>query len=163
LRTDAHEIRDARGGGSFARLVIALCRLPRYRRFDLSGEHCMKRILIAAAAAAILSSTAHAGDLFAGMYGNSLNITGSDGVKFTVYINQDMSWEEHYADGSVIKGTYAWKDPQTACFTQTTPTPPDPSKAVNCFGPQSEHKVGDSWSINGADGKPATLVLTAGR
>jgi hypothetical protein len=122
----------------------------------------MKRILLAAATLALSAGLAHA-DTFSGMYGNTLTITGSDGMKFTVFINQDMSWEEHLADGSMLKGTYAWKDAATACFTQSDPAPKDPSKATNCFGGQTEHKVGDTWTMNGADGKPSSLALTAGR
>ncbi len=122
----------------------------------------MKGILLAAAILAATAGIAHA-DPYSAMYGNSLNITGSDGMKSTVYINQDMSWEQHMSDGSVIKGTYAWKDDQTACFTVTTPPPKDATKATTCFGAQSAHAVGDTWTMNGSDGKPATLTISAGR
>jgi hypothetical protein len=122
----------------------------------------MQRILLAIGALTVSAGLAHA-DPYAAMYGNSVAITGSDGMKSTVYINQDMSWEQHNSDGSVVKGTYAWKDDQTACFTAVTPPPKDASKATTCFGSQSAHQVGDTWTMNGSDGKPATLSITAGR
>ena len=123
----------------------------------------MKRFLLAAAVLALTTGVARAGDLYTNLYANTLTITGSDGMKSTVLINQDMSWEQHFANGNVLKGTYAWKDPQTACFTVVTPPPKDPKMATNCFGAQAVHAVGDTWTMNGADGKPATLAITAGR
>jgi hypothetical protein len=84
-------------------------------------------------------------------------------MKSTVFINQDMSWENHLGNGTVLKGTYAWKDAQTACFTQATPPPKTPDQATTCFNAQATHNVGDSWTMNGPDGKTSTLSITAGR
>lgn len=122
----------------------------------------MTRLFLATAAVVLAGGAAYA-DPFASMYGNTLSITSADGSKSAVYINQDMSWEQHLAGGQVLKGTYAWKDAQTACFTVTDPPPKDPGTATNCYGPQSDHKVGDSWTLNDAAGKPSALALTAGR
>lgn len=122
----------------------------------------MKPIFILASAVACLATAAHA-DPYTNLYGNTLTMTAADGKKSTVFVNQDMSWEQHLADGTVLKGTYAWKDAATACFTIVTPPPKDPKTATNCFGAQSNHNVGESWSMNGADGKPNTMMITAGR
>ena len=76
----------------------------------------MKRILLGLSALALSAGVAHA-DPYANLYANTLSITGSDGSTSTVFVNQDMSWEQHLPKGMVLKGTYAWKDAQTACFT----------------------------------------------
>ena len=122
----------------------------------------MNRILLAASALVLVTSAAYA-DPYANLYGNTLSMTGSDGSKSTVLINQDMSWEQHFANGTVLKGTYAWKDATTACFTIVTPAPKNPAQATNCFPAQASHNVGDTWTMNGADGKASTLTITAGR
>jgi hypothetical protein len=122
----------------------------------------MKRILLALSALAFTAGIAHA-DPYTNMYGNTLSMTGADGSKSTVFINQDMSWEQHTPTGVVVKGTYAWKDPSTACFTIVTPAPKDPNMATVCYPAQAAHNVGDSWTMNGPDGKPNTLAITAGR
>lgn len=123
----------------------------------------MKRVLLAAAALVALASVAQAADPFASMYGNTVTITGADGTKVTSFVNQDMTWEQHMPDGMTVKGTYAWKDASTACFTQTDPAPKSPDQETVCLPNQTAHNVGDSWSVPGRDGKPVTVVITAGR
>jgi hypothetical protein len=123
----------------------------------------MKRILLAGAALLALSGTALAADAYANFYGNTVSITGSDGSKVTSFVNQDMTWEQHWANGMVTKGTYAWKDATTACFTQTDPAPKSADQGPVCLQNQAAHNVGDSWSVAGADGKPVTVSLTSGR
>jgi hypothetical protein len=122
----------------------------------------MKRILLAASAIALSASVAHA-DPYANLYGNTLTITAADGSKSTVLINQDGSWQQQFANGTVLKGTYAWKDTATACFTIVTPPPKDPNAPPFCPGNQTAHAVGDTWTMNGADGKSTSLTITAGR
>ena len=123
----------------------------------------MKRILIASALLAASATFAHA-DPYTTLYGNTLSITAADGSKSSVWINQDMTWEQHFANGTVLKGTYAWKDADTACFTTTDPPPKDPSMKPFCPANQSKpHNVGDNWSMQGPDGKTTTLTITAGR
>lgn len=123
----------------------------------------MKHALLATAALLALAGTAHAADPYASWYGNTLTITGSDGSKLTVFVNADMSYEQHFANGAVEKGTYAWKDASTACYTQVDPAPSSPDKATNCFPDQVAHNVGDTWTTQMPDGKTYSLTLTAGR
>jgi hypothetical protein len=123
----------------------------------------MTRILLAGAALFALAGVAQAADLYSAMYGNTVTITGPDGAKVMAYVNQDMTWERHGSDGSVVKGTYAWKDATTACFTQTDPAPKSPDQATFCLPNQMVHSVGDSWTATGADGKASTVAITAGR
>ncbi|MGD0192640.1 MAG: hypothetical protein ABSD74_18025 [Rhizomicrobium sp.] len=122
----------------------------------------MKRIILAVSALLFTASVANA-DPYANLYSNTLTITGADGMKSTIFINQDMSWEQHTSSGAVLKGTYAWKDPQTACFTVVTPPPKSPDQATNCYPAQTDHNVGDTWTMNGPDKKPMTLTISAGR
>jgi hypothetical protein len=122
----------------------------------------MRRILLGLSALALSAGIAHA-DPYANLYANTLSMTLADGTQTTVFINQDMSWEQHLPKGAVLKGTYAWKDAQTACFTVVTPPPKDSTMATNCYGTQAAHNVGDTWTMNGPDGKPNTLSIVAGR
>ena len=120
----------------------------------------MKRFLLAAAMVAASVGVAHA-DPFANMYGNTITITGADGKASKAFINPDMTWERHMPDGSVSKGSYAWKDADTACFTATDPAPkPGDAPACAKMGP---HNVGDTWTDKDASGSTETFALTAGR
>ncbi|HXC53684.1 MAG TPA: hypothetical protein VNU97_00155 [Rhizomicrobium sp.] len=121
----------------------------------------MKRIIFAAAAAAVLSVAAQA-DPFAGAYGNTVTQTWPDGSKYTIYVNQDGSWEGHMG-GKTSKGTFTWKDATHACFTTTDPAPADPSKATGCAEIKGDHKVGETWTDPTPDGKSVTITITAGR
>ena len=121
----------------------------------------MTRILLAGAAFLALTSVAFA-DPYQSMYGNTVTITNADGSKTTSFVNQDMTYETHTANGTVMKGTYAWKDATTACFTQTDPAP-QPNQQPLCLQNQTAHNVGESWSVEGMDSKPVTVSITAGR
>lgn len=123
----------------------------------------MKRVLISAMAFFVAGGTAMAGDLYANLYGNTVTITGPDGSKVMAYVNQDMTWENRMAGGANVKGTYSWKDATTACFTRVDPAPKSTEQATVCLPNQTAHNVGDSWTTNDSDGKPATITLTAGR
>ena len=120
----------------------------------------LKRFVLATTAALLLTGTAQA-DPFVNMYGNTVSITTPDGKTSKAYVNKDMSWERDMADGSILKGTFAWKDPSTACFTQVTP-PPKAGTAPNC-AKIDEHKVGDTWTVTDADKKVTSYTATAGR
>jgi hypothetical protein len=121
----------------------------------------MKRVFLVAAVLLASAGSALA-DPYANYYGNTVSITGSDGTKVATYVNADMTWEQHVGS-MATKGTYAWKDATTACFTQTDPTPKSPDQATVCFQNQSAHNVGDSWTVTGGDGKPIAITLVAGR
>src|ERR1700678_1641097 len=100
----------------------------------------MTRVLLAGAAFFALTSMAQAADPYQGMYGNPVTITGSDGMKVISFVNQDMTWEQHGPNGMVVKGTYAWKDATTACFTQTDPAPQAGAPPL-CLQNQGMHNV----------------------
>ncbi|MBI3678400.1 MAG: hypothetical protein HY243_17455 [Proteobacteria bacterium] len=122
----------------------------------------MKRILLASAALALTMGAAHA-DQFAAVYGNTVTNTGPDGKKTVIYVNADKTWEQHRPDGTVLKGTFTWKDDTHACFTQTDPAPADPSKAGGCDEIKGDHKVGDTWTDKDDKGQTWTMSITAGR
>jgi hypothetical protein len=121
----------------------------------------MKRILLGAVAAFAVATAAHA-DPFAVAYGNTVTQT-YNGKTTTLYVNEDKTWEQH-ADGKVVKGTYAWKDDHTACFTVTDPAPTDPSKATMCNAIEGDHKVGDTWTEQLPNNAGTiAMAITAGR
>lgn len=122
----------------------------------------MTRILLAGAAFFALTSMAQAADPYQSMYGNTVTITAPDGMKIVSLVNQDMTWEQHGPNGMVVKGTYAWKDATTACFTQTDPAP-QAGATPACLANQATHNVGETWTVPGMDGKPVTVAITAGR
>jgi hypothetical protein len=113
----------------------------------------MKRILLAAAAFAV-SATVALADNLAGYYGNTVEVTAPDGKVSKSRVNADKTWSTVNPDGSTSKGTWAWKDEKTACFTQTEP-PPAPDAKPACFEIQP-HKPGDSWEVKSPDGKMTT-------
>lgn len=115
-------------------------------------------------AAVLLSTAAAQADPFAVAYGNTVTQTLPDGSKTIIYVNPDMTWEQHRSNGQVLKGTYAWKDGTHACFTMTDPAPADPAHATNCNEIKGDHKVGDTWTETMPDGKTSiTMAITAGR
>ena len=122
------------------------------------------KLALAAAAVLVATAAAQAEDLFAVAYGNTVTQTMPDGSKTVTYVNPDRTWEQHMADGKVMKGTYAWKDEHTACFTMVDPAPKDPANATNCNSIEGTHKVGDTWTEQLPDNKGAiTMAISAGR
>ena len=123
----------------------------------------MKSVFLVAAAAVLLASAAHA-DPFATIYGNTVTTTAPDGSKVVTYVNQDGTWERHAPDGTVMKGTFAWKDAQTACFTVASP-PPAQGQAVTpmCRAFTGTHNVGDTWTDTDPKGNVYSSTITAGR
>lgn len=110
------------------------------------------------------ASAADVEDRFAAAYGNTVIDTMPDGSKAVLYINPDHTWEERTGDGKTVKGTYAWRDDHTACFTVADPPPQDPSQATSCNAVEGHHKVGDTWTEQLPDHKGAiTTTITAGR
>lgn len=110
----------------------------------------MKRILLGAAVLALSAGAAFADNL-AGYYGNTVVITGPDGKVTKSKVNADKTYSSVLPDGTTTKGTWAWKDDKTACFTQTEPAPAA-GQAPACFN-IDPHKVGDSWETPTPDGK----------
>jgi len=122
----------------------------------------MKRILLATAAFALSAALAHAGDVFEGYYGNTVNITYPDGKTAKAYVNPDKTYENHRSDGLTLKGTYEAKPDGTVCFTQKEPPPPPEMKQPFCTK-VDPHKPGDSWSSKDDKGNETKLTMTAGR
>ena len=124
----------------------------------------IRTVALAAAVMFAATAAAQAEDLFAAAYGNTVTQTMPDGTKVEIYVNPDKTWERHMAGGKVIKGTYAWKDASTACFTVTDPAPADPSKATGCDTIEGNHKVGDTWTETiPNNGGTITMAIKAGR
>lgn len=121
----------------------------------------MKTVAIALALLAV--STAASADPFEGLYGNTATSTSPDGKTYTFYFNPDGTFENHNPGGMVVKGTYAWKDAATACFTVTDPAPRPGENASNCRPFPVTHHVGDVWIEKDSDGVAYTNTIKAGR
>jgi hypothetical protein len=123
----------------------------------------MKLAIIAGVALALSTAAAQA-DQFAGMYGNTVIVKDEDGTTSRVYINADKTWEQRMANGKVARGTYSWKDDTHFCIVVTDPAPkPGEQAEPECHEMSGDHKVGDTWTMTGSDGKPTTLSIVAGR
>ncbi len=122
----------------------------------------MKRLILAAATVSMLATAADA-DPFASAYGNTLTTTAPDNTKVVTYVNADGTWERHAADGSILKGTFVWKDAQTACFTVTDPAPKQGDQSTGCRTFTATHAIGDTWTDKDPKGNVYTSTLTAGR
>ena len=120
------------------------------------------KYMLFAAVALGFATMAQAEDAYAPMYGNTLHITAPGGTKTFIYVNPDMTWEEHLTDGTVMKGTYYWRDAKHACFITLQPPPRKSGEPPVCVVPEARHKVGDVWTYKDEDGI-STLRLTAGR
>ncbi|HEY2069851.1 MAG TPA: hypothetical protein VGG48_09880 [Rhizomicrobium sp.] len=122
----------------------------------------MIRTILASAAVCLLATAASANP-FDAAYGNTVTQVFPDGKTFTIYVNQDGTWEQRGPDG-VTKGTFAWKTATNVCFTQVSPAPKDPSQATNCNEIKGEHKVGDSWTETLPNNAGSIkMSITAGR
>jgi hypothetical protein len=122
----------------------------------------MKNVLLGAALAALTATAAYA-DQFAGIYGNTVNITRPDGSKVVVYVNADKTWEQRTADGKVVKGTFVWESDTKVCFTVTDPKPEKPEDGKSCDEITGNHKAGDTWTETDSKGGKTTISIVAGR
>jgi len=126
----------------------------------------MKKIVAAVAAACVLASSAAFAGPFDSAYGNTVTQTMADGTKVVVYVNADGTWQRSM-NGATAKGTYTWKNPTTACFTQTDPAPTADQQKQMGDGCQDfagpAHVVGDTWTETGPGGQKITVAITAGR
>ena len=120
----------------------------------------MKRILLATAVLALSAGTALA-DNFAGYYGNTVVQTAPDGKVTKSKVNADKTYTAVQPDGTNASGTWAWKDPTEACFTQTSPAPAAGQGPV-CYKIEPK-KAGDKWEVPTPDGKAKIKIeLVAG-
>ena len=122
----------------------------------------MKQVYLFILVVTTVIGPAHA-DPFRGMYGNTATSTGPDGKTTLYYFNKDGTFENHFPSGRVIKGTYAWKDAQTACFTVTDPPLAKGESATNCRPFPVTHHVGDTWTEMDSEGVVYTNSIKAGR
>jgi hypothetical protein len=122
----------------------------------------MKRIALGLLLAAGAGFCAHA-DPLAGLYGNTATSTGPNGKTTSYYFNADGTFENRFSSGRSIKGTFTWKDAQTACFTVTDPPPAKGENATNCRAFPVAHHVGDTWVEKDSEGVAYTNAVVAGR
>lgn len=122
----------------------------------------MKRAIISVAVLILLVTAAEA-DPFADMYDNTATSTSPSGKTTLYYFNRDGTFENHFASGRTVKGTWVWKDSHTACFTVTDPPPKPGESATNCKAFPVTHHVGDSWTETDSEGVSYTNSIRPGR
>ena len=122
----------------------------------------MKRANLIAAACGLaalgLTTSANAGDIMAGMYGNTIVVSYPGGKVTKVYVKPGGAYTV-IRDGMTINGTWADDGKQT-CYTETDPAPSAGTKPV-CV-PTAAHKVGDTWTVKDAQGGTGNAVVVAG-
>jgi hypothetical protein len=118
--------------------------------------------MLLAVSCALIATAAQA-DPFEGLYGNTVTSTSASGKVYVYYFNKDGTFENHYPSGSVIKGTYIWKDAQTACFTVTDPPPAPGDSGTNCRPFTETHHAGDTWTEKDSEGVVFTNTIIPGR
>ncbi len=120
----------------------------------------MNRFGLVIVVPALMAGAAHA-DPLSSLYGNTVAATTADGKTSKGYVNADMTWEQIMSDGTVVKGTYSWRDATTACFVQSDP-PPRADSPPNCTKVE-EHKIGDTWTATDPKNQTTSYTLSAGR
>jgi hypothetical protein len=123
----------------------------------------MRNIFLAASVVLLIAvPSLAADDIMAGYYGNTVVSTGGMAEIHTHY-RADHSFD---LTGSMLgmsksfKGTWALDGKGNVCRTFTGEMPPN---TVNPFcSPLDAHKVGDSWTVTGKDGKTRQATLVAG-
>ncbi len=108
------------------------------------------------AAAAVLAAPLAAHAAPDGLFGNTLLVTGPDGVTLKILVDKDGSYTRINPDGSTSSGTWAETADQM-CFTRVKPAP----APALCMKKMTEH-VGDNWTDQ-AGGVDLKLTITAGR
>jgi hypothetical protein len=122
----------------------------------------MKSLILGLAAAAIVAPAALA-DPLAGLYGNTATSTAPNGKTTLYFFNADGTFENRFASGRSIKGTFKWKDAQTACFTVIDPAPAKGEDATNCKAFPVAHHIGDTWTETDSEGVVYQNAVKAGR
>jgi opacity protein-like surface antigen len=122
----------------------------------------MRRILMAAAALALCSGAAMAGDddVMSGFYGNTAISTGGMFEAHTHYKADHTFDLSATGMGQSFNGKGTWALDGKGNICRTFETAPMGMPNPNC-GPIAAHKVGDSWSVT-ANGSTRTLKLVAG-
>ena len=125
----------------------------------------MKRALIAASVAALLAGPAFAADdVMAGLYGNTVIVTGGM-VESHSHYRADKTFDVSASFlGTDYKfgGTWEIKGDQV-CRTFVGEVPPNTTNP-NCspLAALASHKVGETWNIKTPKGESRTLALKAG-
>jgi hypothetical protein len=118
-----------------------------------------RSLTIGLAAAALLCTTASAGDM-TGMFGNTIECRYADGRVTKVWVEAGGKYSIQRPDGSKASG--AWVDSGSqVCYNDTNPAPPANAKPV-CSS-STPRKVGDTWAVTDPFGGQCTAVLVAGK
>ena len=122
----------------------------------------MRRILMATSVLALCAGPALAADdIMAGYYGNTAISSGGMFEAHTHY-RADHTFDVAASGmGQTFngKGTWALDGKGNVCRTFEVAPPMGPNPQCS---PIAAHKVGDTWTVTGADGNTRTLTLKPG-
>lgn len=112
---------------------------------------------------AVGSSTAFA-DTMEQTYGNTVLSTNDKGETTKLWFKADGTYSGETAKGEKFSGKWAVKNGKYCSTPDAAPNAPagTPAPTETCIDYQGNHKVGDKWSQNDADGKPITVEIKAG-
>ena len=136
--------------------VVDQCRKPAWE------AQIVTKPLIALIALALSCPCASA-EPFEAMYDNTATSTSPTGKTTTYYFNRDGTFENRFPSGKIVRGTFVWRDAQTACFTVTDPPSPPGQSSTNCKTFPVAHKVGDTWTETDSEGVAYTNSIKPGR
>lgn len=103
-------------------------------------------------------------DTMAATYGNTVIATNEKGEATKIWFKADGTYSGETAKGEKFTGKFVVKDGKY-CSTPDLPANAPagtPAPKESCQPYEGNHKVGDKWTQNGADGKPVTIEIKAG-
>jgi len=115
----------------------------------------MKKLAVALAFGAVLTTGAAFADTVQNGYGNTFVITAANGAVLRYHFNADNTFTLFAPDASQVSGAYEVANGQI-CLT-----PAGGERA--CTSYVGDKNVGDTWTQTGADGSQITVTLQAGR
>lgn len=118
----------------------------------------MRKLALGLVASVFAFGAAHAGDLMASRYENTVTITDAAGAVTKIYYNKDGTMKTVLPDGSVGTGKWAVKDGKL-CVTLNE----GPNAGMENCNPLVDRKVGEEWEVPLADGSKLKVKLVAGR
>lgn len=95
------------------------------------------------------------------MVGNTILEMTPDGAVTRFKARADNTFTVEAPNGVVIKGAWRRAGAQL-CMSQTDPAPAPGAPPESCI-PIDDHKLGESWTMKGADGSEIKLSIVPGQ
>jgi hypothetical protein len=126
----------------------------------------MKQLALLSMCVVALSALASAAmaDTMDETYGNTVVITNAKGEVSKSWPKADGTFTSEGPNGEKGSGTWVIKDGKT-CSTPNLPSDAPagtPAPVESCAEYQANHKAGDKWTQNDAEGNPVTVEIVKG-